>query len=255
MINTDFNKTISPRVRYIWRDGRAPLTVASIAQLHCIKAFTLIEMTVVMSVITTVMALGVPALVTAQRQSDQYATDNIIYSIHSTCQRNAQQFGSASLIYGFTISYSSDLGGRPAADAITPWVVNDKGNLGYHNDVGLRVSFGMPHLWSGDDIVFTDLDRPCSKVVINGVSHSVSAGDHLHVAYEPITGFPHTMQTLSKSARPTPPDIGAGTFTGISDPLNPPSHIELSIWSKRSEGVRSRIVMHKTGVFDVRGGP
>jgi prepilin-type N-terminal cleavage/methylation domain-containing protein len=214
-------------------------------------AFTLIEMMVVMSIIIVIMATGVPAMISAQRQSDVFFTPNIIASVHAASQRNAKQFGSAALVYGFTLSYTTSINGQPAADAITPWMVDAGGVVRRNSDINLKSTIGLSEIWHGNSLQFRDLYRPCGQVAINGSNLSISSNRHLHVAYAPITGFPHTALTPSDDFTPSPSDALASE---ISKPDRLPQQIKIVI-ANESGTPRNTIVIQKTGVCDVRGAP
>lgn len=205
--------------------------------------FTLIEMIVVISIIVSLMAIGIPALINSQNQADDFATPNVIESVHNTCQRYARQLGSAGAVYGFTLTYSSNITGKPSADAITPWVTDLSGTH-YQtggNALNLMTDFGKSPLWSGNDMKFWDRYRPCNKVVINGGA-PVASLTAIHVAYEPRTGFPH----VSSGSMPT--------LASITTVTTPPDSVQIQLWNTRG-GAQSSVVIHKTGVCNAHNGP
>jgi len=69
------------------------------------SAFTLIEMVVVVGIIGTLMALGVPGIVSSIKRADLSATTNIIGTLHTFCYNAARsQTGLATKFYTMEIS-------------------------------------------------------------------------------------------------------------------------------------------------------
>jgi prepilin-type N-terminal cleavage/methylation domain-containing protein len=55
-------------------------------------AFTLIEMVVVIGIISGLMAMGIPGIVSQIKRADLYNTMNIISTLHSFCHQAAREF-------------------------------------------------------------------------------------------------------------------------------------------------------------------
>jgi prepilin-type N-terminal cleavage/methylation domain-containing protein len=69
------------------------------------RGFTLIEMLVVVGIIGMLLSMGIPALMSAARRADMYATLNILGSIHSTMSQVARtETGDRHVRYGYSVS-------------------------------------------------------------------------------------------------------------------------------------------------------
>jgi len=150
------------------------------------RGFSLVEILVVISIMIMVMATLLPAIALWQKKSDLYATPNVIRAVHEAQYRNARQFGSAGLVYGYTI--------RGDRKGVQPWVLLP----GAATVTGLRPEdIGRQMFWVNGYIEFTDNLEPKSAV-----DYSIS--------FEPRTGMAYgdaTVQPLSVVGDPgqTPP--------------------------------------------------
>lgn len=177
--------------------------------------FTLVEMIVVITVIMLVFGSMMSGLTLLQKQSDTYSTPAIIQAVHESCFRNARQYGSAGLVYGFTLDYGSTDHGHPTANAIIPWVVVGS-TVTYHTSSNdLLTDIGRQSLWdtvsSPARITFDDNLRPSTEFSLsqwsslsqyaalydsstllakaNGTSGIDPGGRYVHCGYSPRTGI------------------------------------------------------------------
>ncbi len=210
--------------------------------------FTLIEMIVVISIIVSLMAIGIPALINSQNQADDFATQNVIESVHNTCQRNARQLGSAGVVYGFTLAYTSSIPGASSADSITPWVT-DGANTSYNGSSKvLQSDFGKIPLWSGNDMKFWDRYRPAGTFLIDGTSQDTGTYKYLYVGYEARTGFPHALASTAF----TDPKTALGPAT-ISTTSALPNSVVIKIWTTKG-GAQSSVTIHSSGISNAHSG-
>lgn len=220
------------------------------------RAFTLIEMIVVVGIIMVVMAMLLPGVALMQRKTDLYATANVLQNVHAVQFRNARQFGSAGLVYGYTLMYTSDTptpGAVRAAGLIKPWIVGAPSL--YHDPVdnNLKADIGQQMFWTqlppaqGSTwvIELVDLFRPAGQVKIDGSATSLPASStrYLHVAFSPRHGF--VMADLSLSADPST------TLADISSPTAAHNAVEIDIWSTKGKTARLFAHIAKTGIIYV----
>lgn len=222
--------------------------------------FTLIEVVVVMSIITILLGMGIPGVINAQRRADRYATVNIIQTVHDACVSNAKQFGGAGAVYGFTLAYgtksTSYVPSSYAALSIKPWVIIPDGSntVVYNTTAGysLQADIGKEMMWTGDLIEFVDTTLPAGRFVIqemmkapNVTDVSSTAGQSIHVAYEPRTGFVFADKTSISN-------LVAASITIPGGSKNP-ARVELTIWRKGANGTATNtILLQPTGACDVR---
>lgn len=213
-------------------------------------AFTLIEMVIVISIIVSLLAIGVPALINAQGQADDFATQNVIESVHNTCRRNAMQFGSAGVTYGFTLTYTANISGTASSDTITPWVTDGASTT--YNTPGstLQADFGKTPLWSGDDMKFWDRYRPAGTYTVDAPASATAAATdkYLYVGYEPRTGLPHVYHATAAIDPKT--QLAPGT---ISATTSMPNSLSIKIYSTRGQA-QSSVLINKTGVCNAHAG-
>lgn len=211
------------------------------------RAFTLIEMIVVVGIIMVVMAMLLPGVALMQRKTDLYATANVLQNVHAVQFRNARQFGSAGLVYGYTLMYTSTIGSAQSAGYIKPWIVGAPSL--YHDPVdnNLKADIGQQMFWTQQGttwmIEFVDLFRPAGQVQIDGVSTSLSSTRYLHVAFSPRHGF--VMATLNGTADP------GTTLADISSPTAVHNDVEVDIWSTKGKTARLFAHIAKTGIIYV----
>jgi type II secretory pathway pseudopilin PulG len=195
------------------------------------RAFTAVEMLVVMTVLISVMAIGIQGMLGAQRRVDGKSTLNVIQAVHNACMHQARQCGSACLIYGYTLEYTdtASIVGPSAASSMRPWViVGQSGVAQYDNPPAcdLQSNIGEGELWVGDRLVFIDNLRPSASATIDGTSIAAAGAHYLHIAFEPRTGFVHAVMNNSPTASFT--TSGAG---GITDANSLPNAVSLPIWN------------------------
>lgn len=218
------------------------------------SAFTLIEMIVILAVMMTVMAMLMPGIALMQRKSDLYATSNVLQSVHGIQFRNARQFGSAGLVYGYTLMFTSDIpnpGGTRCAGYIKPWIVGAPSL--YHEPVNnnLKADIGQQMFWTVVSTVpvieFVDLFRPAGLVRIDATDHAMSFGStrYLHVGFSPRHGF--VMADCNAT-----PDPGI-TLAGISNPAATHNAVLINLWSTKSKTTKLRAYIAKTGIIHVDG--
>jgi hypothetical protein len=212
------------------------------------KAFTLIEMIVVLAVMMTVMGMLLPGIATVQRKSDLYATSNVLQTVHAVQFRNARQFGSAGLVYGYTLDYSTVSGTMRSAGTIKPWIIGAASM--YQNAVlnDLKSDIGKQMFWAstGDAIEFVDLVRPAGKVTIAGSDETPTSAKHyVNVGFSPRHGF--VMAECSASGTPS------FSMSAISDPEAVHTDVLLELWSTKSKRATQRAHITSTGIINVDG--
>lgn len=188
------------------------------------RGFTLVEMLVIIAIMMTVMAMLLPGIATMQKRTDRYATANVIQLVHATQIRNARQFGSAGLVYGYTIigtgTWGSQLG-------IQPWVILPGGSPATPTSLTAE-DVGGQLLWSGSYIEFTDNIWPKSATAFS-------------VSFEPRTGLAYT--------GPAPENL-----TKVTDPTEVPNGGVFDLCSRRSPyPTKFEMRISPTGVMDVHG--
>jgi type II secretory pathway pseudopilin PulG len=236
-----------------------------------IAAFTLIEMIVVITVIMLMFGTLMSGLTTMQKSTDTLSTPAVIQAVHESCFRNARQFGSAALVYGFTLDFGDGVaspgdsktsatavtGETASAIAIIPWVIVNT-TTNYNANVDLFTDIGRQPLWdtatAHDRIYFDDRLRPSRQfftVDTTGASTahttSVAGNRYLHVGYEPKTGFCHAIADSTDD----PATSGAGLKAAtISDPTSLPSQVILELRDTKNNTLKNRILITYTGVID-----
>lgn len=219
------------------------------------RGFTLIEMIVVLAIMMSVMAMLLPGIATMQRKTDLYATSNVLRNVHAIQFRNARQFGSAGLVYGYTVMYTSGSGvisTSQSAGLVKPWIIGAPST--YYNAVSndLHADIGKQMFWNGVDpaaIEFVDLYRPAGKVVIrtgavdNPTTLTVGTTRYLHVGFSPRHGF--VMADCSASASPS------FTLDQISDPEGVHNQVNFDLWSMKSKRAALQVHISNTGIIDV----
>jgi len=83
------------------------------------RAFTLVEMLVVIMIMMMVMATLLPALAMMQKKADLYSANNVINVVHNVQRSYAMQFGFGGAVYGYTIRADN-----ASAPGIQPWVIS-----------------------------------------------------------------------------------------------------------------------------------
>ena len=182
------------------------------------RAFALIEMIVVIAIIISVMAMLLPGIATYQKKTDLYATANVLQTVHDTQVRNARQFGSAGMVYGYTI--------RGDRKGVRPWVILAGGIS--MTDVPPS-DIGRSLFWNANYIEFSDNVEP------------KDATDR-DIYIEPRTGFVHTGLA---------PATALATLT---DPAQLPTPVSYVLRSKRSPFPDNYAVdLYPTGTMSIRG--
>lgn len=215
------------------------------------SAFTLVEMIVVISIMILVMGGLMSGLVTAQKRSDNYSTTAVLQAVHEACYRNARQFGSADIVYGFSLPFSSDL-----ATTVRPWVQIGSAGTYYQGDTyaGMNIDFkgdiGRERLWTAasNAITFEDYLRPGKHFSLDGGPKSSASSTQLNVHYEPRTGFIHV-----NTGTPYQASVLTNPAAAWATPLKPNS-LDIEIWNARvSPGSQqTTFVLSATGALDVR---
>ena len=215
------------------------------------RAFTSVEMLVVMFGIVLMMGGTVPGICSALKRYNENSTVSVFQAVHGSCLSNARQFGSACLIYGYTLDYNdvSVIPGRNTATSIIPWIISESNAPQYQSDLDLRSEIGHSTLWNGDRIEFEDAVRPSVQVIKNGAAISTTTDRYLHVAFEPRSGFIHVV--MSNSSTPAFSAYGAGGITGAA---SIPDDLVIELWHllANSASRSTRILVRPTGVIDVR---
>lgn len=179
------------------------------------RGFALVEIIVVISIIIIIMAMLLPGIALVQKKTDLYATTNVLQTVHDTQVRNARQFGSAGLVYGYSI--------RSDKKGVRPWVITSAGGATTDMDAA---DIGRQMFWNGNYIEFTDNVEP-------------SSASGLDVSLEPRTGFVHS---------------GVIQLGAISDPAQVPDQVTYNLRSKRSPyPTMYQIDVHPTGTMNFRG--
>lgn len=181
------------------------------------RGFTLVEMIVVMAVMMTLMAMLLPAVALHQKKTDLYATANVIQAVHDIQMRCARQFGSAGLVYGYTV--------RGDRTGIDPWVRGLDGVVAAVD----KGDIGRQMFWkNATTIEFVDLVEP-------------KAAASLTVSFEPRTGLPYV-------------GTAAKTLAEVTDPTALPDLVAFDLRSKRSPyPTVYEITISRTGSIDVHG--
>jgi len=212
------------------------------------SAFTLIEMIVVLAVMMTVMAMLLPGIALMQRKSDIYSTSNVLQAVHAIQFRNARQFGSAGLVYGYTLNYSAVLvGSSRSAGLIQPWIMIN-GVVSYHSVPGndLKADIGKQMFWNGTSIEFVDLLRPAGMVLINGADRTPTSGaSYVNIGFSPRHGF--VMAERSSTATP------GFDLAAISNPAEAHQGVDLQLWSTKSKRPSLKARITSTGIIHVDG--
>jgi type II secretory pathway pseudopilin PulG len=211
------------------------------------SAFTLIEMIVILAIMMTVMAMLLPGIALMQRKSDIYSTSNVLQSVHAIQFRNARQFGSAGLVYGYTLNFSTVLSGSTrSANFIQPWIIIN-GVVTYNapgND--LKADIGKQMFWNGTSIEFVDLLRPAGTVLIDGVDKTpTAAASYINIGFSPRHGF--VMAGRESSGTPT------FNLAMISDPTEVHQDVEMQLWSTKSKRPSLNVRITSTGIINVDG--
>lgn len=216
--------------------------------MNGIRAFTLIEMIVVLAIMMTIMAMLLPGIAVMQRKSDLYATSNVLRNVHTIQMRNARQFGSAGLVYGYSLSYGTTLGSTKSADQIKPWIVMivppaTTATVEYQTAVSneLKADIGKQMFWNGTAIDFVDLVRPAGKFIID--STTTSPPSNLHIAFSPRHGFVQAFTSLSP----------ATLLSDISAPGATHQDVQIMLWSTKTQRATMRAHITKTGIINVDG--
>ena len=198
--------------------------------------FSLIEMIVVIAIIISVMAMLLPGIATYQKKTDLFATTNVLQTVHDTQVRNARQFGSAGLVYGYTI-----YGRTNVRKGVRPWVILPGGGS-TQSDVPPS-DIGRSLFWNANYIEFTDTIEPKDTA-------------DKEVWIEPRTGFVHV--GLAPQAGVTPGD----PLVVITSPLQHPNPPPLPTPPPLSYVLRSKrlpypdafvVDLHPTGTMNIRG--
>lgn len=200
------------------------------------RAFALIEMIVVIAIIISIMAMLLPGIATYQKKTDLYATTNVLQTVHDTQVRNARQFGSAGLVYGYTIYGRSN-----ARKGVRPWVILAGGGT-VQSDVPPS-DIGRSLFWNANYIEFTDNVEPkdtADKDIYieprTGFVHAGLAPQAGVTAGDPLVVITHPLQ------HPNPP------------PLPTPLPLSYILRSKRMPYPDNYIVdLHPTGTMNIRG--
>lgn len=140
------------------------------------RAFTLVEMLVVIMIMMMVMAMLLPAMAMMQKKADMYSTPNVIRTVHNIQRSYAMQVAVASgTIYGYTI--------RADRLGIRPWVGPPATSM-------TAADIGKQMFWSGNYITFTDNIQPVSITASAGEPRfAIPALGDVNIAFVPGAGF------------------------------------------------------------------
>lgn len=239
-----------------------------------IAAFTLIEMIVVIAIVMLMLGTLMSGLATMQKSADTLSTPAIIQAVHESCFRNARQFGSAALVYGFTLDFGDGvkspgdkktsrngfadpavIPGEYSAIAIIPWVIDASGTTKRQANIDLFTDIGRQPLWdaSNNRIYFDDKLRPSNRVGTQTAAAAppaiiwnlTSGNRYVHVGYEPRTGLVHV--DVGGTADPATAGL---TAPAITAPTSLPKQLTLELRHTKSNQVKNKILITYTGVID-----
>lgn len=200
------------------------------------RGFSLVEMIVVIAIVISLMAMLLPGIALYQKKSDLYATANVLQVVHDTQVRNARQFGSAGLVYGYTV-----YGRANVRKGVRPWVILSGGGS-TKSDVPPS-DIGRSLFWNANYIEFTDLIEPKDTA-------------DKEVWIEPRTGFVHV--GLAPQAGVTAGDPLVVITSPLQHPNPPPlptpPPLSYVLRSKRPPHPDAFVVdLHPTGTMNIRG--
>jgi prepilin-type N-terminal cleavage/methylation domain-containing protein len=226
-------------------------TLASLRRPNAQQGFTVVELLIVLFLIATLVSVAMPGVLAAQRHASQDSTNNLFNSLNDTCVHQARQFGSACLVYGYTVEYGDTTGanGTTCAATVHPWVILPNGTVQYQSYANnLKAEIGHADMWTSDRIELCDRTEPGNAVVLNGTSITTSNGTYLHVAYEPHSGFVHAQ--FNTSQNPTFTVSGPG---GITSAASTPDQVVIETVNLGNGSTASALHLNGTGVFNVQG--
>jgi prepilin-type N-terminal cleavage/methylation domain-containing protein len=253
--------------------------------------FTLVEMLVVLLVMILALGALMPGTSMLQKQSDLYSTANVLSVVHGAQQRCARQFGSAGMIYGYTIIFSSDTFDASGAlqyktsTNVVPWIVVGDTSASYKTNASpgydLQSDIGKQQIWDTgssppNTIIFPEKSRRPARSVTIGTSDSGSlptgggaARRYLHVALMPRTGLMYAK--LTDNVNPTAKGVvcapaGAPGFT-VSELTKPTAtwmdvmgSLRIEMWDIKyikgkwtATNQRGHCYVSETGAFEARG--
>ncbi len=184
-------------------------------------------MVVVIGIISSLMAIGIPGIVSQIKRADLYNTTNIIATLHSFCYTNAKQFDGVALptaVYQLTIKQDKvvfSIGGAtviPSYEIGKQFAFTTDGSL---NAISFEDSF-KPEKYR----IYTLTGSPPDWRTSGGYT-DITASAFLDIQYQPRTGF--VMDSGSTIAK-----------------------IELLV--KDAKGKRYTIIFWPTGAINVKSG-
>lgn len=207
-------------------------------------AFSLMELLVVMTVMLTMMGLALAGTTAWERRNTTISTFTVLRGVIDSSHRNAMQFGSSGLVYGFSIDYRRSPNPSTewawqwwnTARSVKPWVITPDGAVHYQADFDLFADTGLGGggllKMTGNELRFLDTHRPCGSVLIDGEAQpfnkATTTADILHVAFEPRTGFVHATWTAAASlaAADFAPSFSSAMLTSNTNAAN---RVDISI--------------------------
>lgn len=249
----------------------SPIASPSHGRPRC--AFSLLELLVVMTVMLSMMGLALAGTTAWERRNTAISTFTILRGVIDSSHRNAMQFGSAGLVYGFSIEYRRSPNPSTewawqwwnTARSVKPWVITPDGVVHYQASYDLFADTGLGGggllKMSGNELRFADTHRPCGSVLIDGVpqtfTKATTTADLLHVAFEPRTGFVHANWTgaASLAAADLAPPFSSATLTSHAIAAN---RVDISVCHLRFQSPNyiarpaAVIAIGQTGMSEVR---
>jgi hypothetical protein len=222
-----------------------------------------------------------PGISVMKKHSDLYSTANTLLVVHGAQQRCARQFGSAGVIYGYTINYTSNTAsGLPlivkGADNVKPWLVDINGQHKDNTppDYDLQSDIGKQLIWNTTSkaVNFTDAIKPANQIWIGAAATPIPTGSQrwLHVALMPRTGLMYAKLTdnqnptsLGGATTRVPANAPAFTVSELTKPtatwMDAMGSLKIELWDIRDIDNKVTPVQQRgycyvssTGAFEVR---